>query len=315
MNHYKEILCKSACIKNKRTMPYKWDLNIYRGCEHRCKYCYALYSHKYLKNNYNESSNSDEFFDNIYVKTNIAEELEKQLAKPSWKNDIIAIGTVTDSYQAIEKEYELMPQILEVLIKYKNPAIISTKSDLVLRDLDLIKELSEIAYINIAGTIVSMDEKINLSLEPNAIKSKDRIAMLRKIRKETNASTGLHFMPIIPYLTDSYENIESIFKSVKLANIHYIIPGPLNLYGKTRSYFFDFLKHDFPDIYKDMISLYKTGRLDKQYKKELFKKINKIKSKYDVSTNYMKIIKEKSEKFIKKEKFKQSNLFDFNNVE
>jgi DNA repair photolyase len=311
MEKYKEIICKSACIKTKRKMPYKWDLNIYRGCEHRCKYCYAMYYHKYLENNYSESSVSDKFFDNIHVKTNIGVELEKQIAKPSWKNDIIAIGTVTDSYQPIEKEYELMPQILEVLIKHKTPAIISTKSNLVLRDLDLINELSEITYINIAGTVTSMDDKINLSLEPNAIKSKERIAMLKKVRKETNASTGLHFMPIIPYLNDSYENVDMVFKNMKLANIHYTISGPLNLYGKTRTYFSDFLKQDFPDFYKKISLLYKTGKLDKRYSQELFRKINKIKNDHGVSTNYMKIIKEKSKKYNKKERFKQSILFDF----
>jgi len=300
MEEYKEISCKSACIKTKRKMPYKWDLNIYRGCGHRCKYCYALYSHKYLENNYNKPETSDKFFDNIYVKTNIAEELDKQLAKPSWKKDIIAIGTVTDSYQSIEKEYELMPEILKVLIKHKNPAIISTKSKLILRDLDLINELSQLTYINIAGTVTSMDDEINLSLEPNAPISNDRIAMLKKLRKETNASTGLHFMPIVPYLTDSYENIDAIFKNMELANVHYTILGPLNLYGQTRRFFFDFLKEDFPYVYKDMISLYKTGRLDKPYKRELFKKINKIKSKYNISTNYMRIIREKSKEFVQK---------------
>jgi DNA repair photolyase len=312
MQEYKEISCKSACIKTKRKMPYKWDLNIYRGCEHRCKYCYALYSHKYLEKNYNESSKSDQFFDNIYVKTNIAEELDKQLAKSSWKNDIIAIGTVTDSYQPIEREYELMPEILKVLIKHKNPAIISTKSDLILRDLDLIDELSQITYINIAGSVTTMDEEINLSLEPNAAKSKLRIAMLKKVRKKTNASCGFHFMPIIPYLTDSYENIDTIFKNMELANVHYTILGPLNLYGQTRRFFFNFLKQDFPDIHKDMISLYKTGSLDKQYKRELFTKLNKIKRKYNISTDYMRIIKEKSKNYIKKGEFKQSNLYDFN---
>ena len=218
---------------------------------------------------------------------------------------------LTDSYQAIEKEYELMREILKVLIKHKNPAIISTKSKLILRDLDLINELSQVTYINIAGAVTSMDEEINSSLEPNAPSSNDRIAMLKKIRKETNASTGLHFMPIVPYLTDSNENIDAIFKNMELANVHYTILGPLNLYGQTRRFFFDFLKEDFPHIHKDMISLYKTGRLDKQYKRELFKKINKIKGKYNISTNYMRIIREKSKEFIKKEEFKQSNLFDF----
>lgn len=133
-----------------------------------------MYSHKYLESNYKESLNSknsnnssisNHFFENIYIKSNIAEKLDIQLSKSSWKNEMIAVGTVTDSYQPIEKEYELMPNILNTLIKHKNPAIISTKSDLIFRDLDLINELSEINFINIAVTITSLDDKIQKSIE------------------------------------------------------------------------------------------------------------------------------------------------------
>ncbi|MFZ2537550.1 MAG: radical SAM protein, partial [Oscillospiraceae bacterium] len=139
-NNYKEITCESALNKLKRQIPYGWDLNIYRGCAHGCKYCYAMYSHKYL--------DSGGFFDDIYVKTNIVEQLEKELSAPSWKREIINIGGVTDSYQSAEATYKIMPEILKLLIKYKTPAIISTKSTLVLRDYDLIDELSQITYIN-----------------------------------------------------------------------------------------------------------------------------------------------------------------------
>lgn len=301
---YKEITCKSACNKVKRKMPYKYDLNIYRGCKHGCKYCYALYSHKYL-----ESGNSNNYYDDIFVKTNIVSELKKQLSKSSWKKEVIAIGTVTDSYQPIEKEYELMPEILELLIKYKNPIIISTKSNLILRDFDLIEELANFTYVNIASTITTSDEKIAKLLEPGAATVKERFAMLNKF-KSTNASVQIHVMPIIPYLTDSYENIDSLFKQTASINLNYVLYGPLNLYGETRQTFFKFLKENFPDFYKDFRKLYSNNPFpNKDYKRELYLKINKILRKYDLSTNYMKAIKEKRKEFASNEK--QVSLFDF----
>ena len=128
MAEYKEIICATACNKLKRKMPYGWDLNIYRGCEHGCRYCYAMYSHDYMANG------EEEYFNDIYLKTNIAEKLEEQLAGRLWKREVVNIGGVTDSYQPIEEKYRLMPEILRLLIKYRTPCIISTKSDLILRD-------------------------------------------------------------------------------------------------------------------------------------------------------------------------------------
>ena len=125
---YKEITCASACNKLKRKIPYGWDLNIYRGCEHECRYCYAMYSNEYL--------GSGDYFEEIYVKTNIAEQLEKELSSPNWKREVVNIGGVTDSYQPAESIYKQMPDILKLMIRYKTPCIISTKSDLILRDYD-----------------------------------------------------------------------------------------------------------------------------------------------------------------------------------
>jgi len=313
---YKEITCKSACTKTKRSMPYKWDLNIYRGCEHRCKYCYALYSHKYLESNYKEivsskEANSNKFFNNIYIKTNVAEELDKQLSKPSWKNEMIAIGTVTDSYQSIEREYELMREVLEVLIKHKNPAVISTKSNLILRDLDLIDELSQVNFINIAVSMSSLDWDIQKAIEPNAISPKERLKVLEIVRNQTNASTGLHFMPIIPYLTDSYQHIENMFKNAEKRDIHAILLGPLNLYGKTRGVFLNFIKNDYPELYQDIFTIYEKGRVDSRYSRELFTKIKEIRTNYNIDTNYVKVIKEKLVDYTEKESLKQSTLFDY----
>lgn len=281
---YHEITCEIAVNKLKRKIPYGWDLNIYRGCEHGCKYCYAMHSHQYI--------GLDSFFNDIYVKTNVVEQLEKQISSFNWKQEIVNIGGVTDSYQPAEATYKLMPEILKLLIKYKTPAIISTKSNLILRDFDLIDELSRITYINVAATITTVDEQIRSLIEPNSVSSKARFDMLKQFRK-TNASVGLHIMPIIPYLTDSYENIDTLFSYAKDSNVHYVLPGVLYLRGQTRKTFFDFILQSFPNLYEKLLALYKTGGADKSYKNNLYEMVNPLREKHSLSNSYMRPMKEK----------------------
>lgn len=278
MKNYKEITCKSACnrIKTNR-LPYKWDLNIYRGCEHGCKYCFALYSHNYM--------NSNQFFEEVYVKINIVEKLEEELRKSSWKKEFINIGGVTDSYQRAEQKYKLMPEILKLMIKYKNPCIISTKSDLILRDFDLIDELSNITYVNVAATITAVDENIRRKIEPNGVSSKIRFRMLKEFSK-TNASIGVHAMPIIPYITDTRENIEGLYQGARDCNATYLLAQILNLRGITKWNFLNFLKSDYRDIYPKIEKLYKYGRVDSAYSRDLYSMIAEIRAKYGVSNNY-----------------------------
>ncbi|WP_203558386.1 radical SAM protein [Bacteroides sp. 519] len=279
-----EITCENALNKLKRKIPYGWDLNVYRGCQHGCPYCFAQYSHKYL--------DKDNFTGDILVKTNIVEKLEQELRSPRWKREVINLGGVTDSYQPAEAEYKIMPEILKLLIKYKTPAIISTKSDLVLRDYDLIDQLSRITYINIAATITCMDENIRSKIEPGGVTSLRRFAMLKEFRK-TNASTGLHLMPIIPFLTDNRENLETLFYYANDSKVHYALPGTLYLRGKTRSVFLDFMQKDFPHLFESFSRLYKTGSAGPEYKTTLYEMVNELRRKYNVQSGYAKVMKEK----------------------
>ncbi len=286
-NKVNKIRCATALNKLKRKIPYGWDLNIYRGCSHSCKYCYALYSHDFL---------GEDDFSKVFVKTNIAEQLDKELSNPKWEREIINIGGVTDSYQKAEAEMKIMPEVLKVLIKHKTPAIISTKSDLILRDYDLISELSEITYVNVASTITTMDENVRQKIEPNGSSSSNRFKMLKEFRK-TNASVGLHTMPIIPYLTDNYSNIENLCIGAKEANVHYMLPGVLYLRGATRKEFFDFLDKEYHDKYEKIRGLYKTGGANKNYKIKLYNEIvNPLREKYGISNSYIKPLKEKIHK-------------------
>ncbi|NLT51564.1 MAG: radical SAM protein [Ignavibacteria bacterium] len=279
-----KINCASALNKLKRKIPYGWDLNIYRGCAHGCKYCYAIYSHKYL---------GEDDFSKVYAKINIAEKLDEELSSADWKREIINIGGVTDSYQPAEADLKIMPQILKVLIKHKTPAIISTKSDLVLRDYELIDELSRITYVNVAATITTMDDEIRKKIEPFASSSAARFKMLKEFRK-TNASVGLHTMPVIPYLTDSFSNIENLCSEARDAGVHYMLPGVLYLRGAARKVFFDFVESCFPEKYIALKELYKTGAADKAYKEKLYSEtVNPLRQKYGISKSYLGPMKEK----------------------
>jgi DNA repair photolyase len=286
-NNVVAISCATALNKLKRKIPYGWDLNIYRGCSHNCKYCYAIYSHDYL---------GSPDFSKIFVKTNIVELLDKELSSPTWNREIINIGGVTDSYQKAEETMKIMPEVLKVLIKHKTPAIISTKSDLILRDFDLIAELSKLTYINVASTITTMNEDDRKKIEPNGSPSADRFKMLKEFRK-TNASVGLHTMPIIPFITDSYFNIENLCAEARQANVHYMLPGVLYLRGATKTMFFEMMKNQYPDKYEAMKALYKTGSADKSYKEKLYNEIvNPLRKEYGISSSYIKPLKEKMHK-------------------
>ena len=297
--YFEEIECKTALNKiGRKSLPYNWDLNVYRGCEHGCKYCFALYSHKYL--------GSCDYYNKIFVKANIVEQLEKKLSSKAWKNEIINLGGVTDSYQPCESRYKIMPDILNLLIKYKTPCVISTKSKLVLRDYDLIEKLSEVTAVNIACTITAMDEKIREKLEPEGAKSLDRFQVLDAFGK-TRASTGLHVMPLVPLLTDNRENIEDLCYNGLKSKIDYVLVSGLNLKGETRKVFFDFISKEYPEKMYDLLKLYKEGYMDRQYSAQRIKMVNEIKEKYNLSGNYKKPLEERLKTF----NAKQLSLFDY----
>ena len=308
---FEEIQVKKALNKIKETsrleLPFNWDLNIYRGCEHGCNYCYALYSHSYLEKEEKSSSeggeNSD-FFRRIYVKTNIAEALEKQLGSRSWKKELINIGGVCDSYQPAEAKYGLMRKVLPVMIEYKNPVTISTKSDLILRDYDLLEELAELTQVNIAVTVTTMDEKLSSLLEPLASPPEKRFSVLRAF-KDTAATTGLHMMPILPFLTDGPENLELILSRAAECEVDYALPGLLNLRSETRKHFFNFLARNFPELLDPYRKLYEKGGVESTYKAELYGMLGNLMEKYHLSADCMKPVE------IKSSSPKQLRLTDF----
>lgn len=291
------ITCKTACNHVNGRFPYHWDLNVYRGCAHDCKYCFARYSHGYLEER--------DFAGKVFIKTNIAEALERQLRSPKWDRSVINLGGVTDSYQPCEAREKRMPDILRLMIKYKNPIILSTKSDLILRDFDLIEELSSLVYVNIVSTVTVMEESMREKLEPGAVSSARRMEMLKAFGK-TKAHTAVHTIPLIPYLTDTEENLKAVFSAGKAAGVEYLLTAFLNLRGETRRVFLDFMEKEYPTEYRRLLPMYLRGGL-KEYRPAIWERVGRMRKKYGLYADYQRIIDREIEK---QQGPRQLSLFD-----
>lgn len=270
MSKYIHMSVKSALHMTGRKAPCGLDLNIYRGCEHGCKYCFALYSHKYL--------DDSDYTGSIYVKTNIAERLERELHSQKYSGLTINMGGVTDSYQPIESEYKLMRDVLPLLIKYKVPAVISTKSELILRDCDLFEKLARIAQVDTAMTITVFDDTLGKKIEPNASLTSKRFEVLKAF-KEIGCGVGVHVMPVMPYLTDDDENLTSIFSRAAKIGADYVLCDMLRLRGETKRVYLDFIRSEYPRFLKDYINLYADDNKKKEYKYALYKRVSDLQQK------------------------------------
>ena len=189
----KELNAKSMLHYHERTFSTNWDANIYRGCEHNCRYCFAQYSHRYLE--------AKEFFKDIFVKSNAPEILTKELGKKKWGKFPVNVCGISDCYQPAEKKYKIMPRIIKAFIINKNPLVVVTKSTLLLRDIELIKELNTVTEVSIIISVSTLDEKKRTLIEPNTAPTLARLKMLKKFR-EIGCKTAVLFMPIIPYISD-----------------------------------------------------------------------------------------------------------------
>src|SRR5947209_6786969 len=173
----REIAARSV-INRVQGMPFSWSINPYRGCRHACGYCYARPTHEYLGMN-----GKDEFQEVIFAKLNAPELVRRELAKRSWRGDEVDIGTATDPYQQAESRYGITRGILQAFCDFRNPLSITTKSPMVLRDLDLLTELARHVDVTVHFTVTTMDEVLWRQIEPTTAKSRKRMEAMRTLRE------------------------------------------------------------------------------------------------------------------------------------
>jgi DNA repair photolyase len=276
---YFEIQSRSLLNRTKPGMPFTWTVNPYRGCEFGCKYCYARYTHEFMELEPNA------FEDRIYAKANVAAILRRELRKIP-EREGIAIGTATDPYQPAERRFGLTRSILEVLAHERGRAIsITTKSDLVVRDLDLLKIIAEQNTVNVNITITTLNTKLARMLEPRAPTPELRLKAVHELSKG-GISVGVFPNPILPLITDREASLDALAKAAKDSGARYFGGGVLFLMPSAQKIFFPFLAEKFPHLLRRYEERYRSSAyLKGPYRDSIRERIFAIREKYGLNAS------------------------------
>jgi DNA repair photolyase len=246
-------LAKSIISTNQSTdISFDQSINPYRGCEHGCVYCYARPNHAYVG-----LSPGLDFETKLFVKANAAELLEREFAKPSYRPRTIMLGGVTDIYQPIERGYGITRSLLEVMERWCHPVALITKSQLVIRDLDLLERLAQRGLVKAAISVTTLDRRISRVMEPRAAAPHRRIETIR-ILAEAGVPTTVMVAPIIPAINDS--EIEAILEECARAGASAAGYVVLRLPREIKDLFREWLAHHFPDRATRVMSIVRQMR-------------------------------------------------------
>ncbi|MCU1285577.1 MAG: Fe-S protein radical family [Acidobacteriales bacterium] len=258
-----------------RNMPFTWTINPYRGCEFACKYCYARYTHEFM-----EMRDGIDFERKIYAKQQSAFLLRRDLKKVKPGQDI-AIGTATDPYQPAERRYQITRSIMEELAMHRGFSIgVVTKSQLVLRDIDVLQRITEHNQITIHLTITTLNTDLARKLEPRAPRPDLRLDAVRKLN-ENGVRAAVICAPVLPGITDSPADLEALVAAAAQAGAKYVYANPLFLKDCAAKMFMPFIEQHFPQL----VTAYKQryGRdayVSPIYRKRIADLMNKFAHKY-----------------------------------
>ena len=236
-----EVQAKSVLNKvpERSRMPFRWTINPYRGCTHACKFCFARPTHTYL------DFNADRDFEReIVVKVNAPEVARTELMKPRWKREHVALGTNTDPYQWVESKYELMPGIWEAMRDSGTPCSVLTKSPLLLRDIELFKQLPEFAA-NLS--VPTLDEKAWRATEPHTPHPRKRLEAVAELNR-AGIPCGILIAPLMPGVNDAPEQVEKIIELATEAGATNIGGICLHLRGEVKAIWWEWLRSYRPDL-------------------------------------------------------------------
>jgi DNA repair photolyase len=273
---YQEVTCRSA-LNPVKGMPFNWTLNPYRGCTHGCHYCFARrYQTQF------ELGPDDEFSSLIFVKTNFADVLRRELDRPSWKRDLVALGTATDPYQPIEGHYKLTRQSLEALLAARTPVAIVTKGPMVIRDAELLAEIGKSAGCTVHMSVPTVDEEAWAALEPGTAHPLQRLRAVRALRK-AGVNAGVLMAPVVPGFTTDRKRLEATVRAVAEHDAAFMGANLLYLKGGTKDHFMGFLRKEFPHLVAGYERLYPGAYAPNAYTRAVRTLIGSIQEEYDVS--------------------------------
>lgn len=255
-----EIQCKTLLNRiDVPGFPFRWSLNPYRGCRHACRYCYARPTHEFLG-----LDAGREFEQRVFAKVNAPEVLRQELRHPRWQGETIAIGTATDPYEPAESQYRLTRGILEVLCEFRNPACITTKGVLVRRDVDVLKELGQVADIRVTFSVGSIDDRMWKLTEPGAPGPMARLEAMQFL-VENGVSAGVMMAPLLPGISDSSESIDAVARAAAAHKAQFLAGNLLFLKPGSKEWFMPMLREAYPHLAPGYARLYRKTYAPREY--------------------------------------------------
>jgi DNA repair photolyase len=264
----------NRCVSPR--MPFTWTINPYRGCEFGCRYCYARYTHEFMG-----LTRWEDFEEKIYVKRDAARILARELTPERLSGQSIALGTATDPYQPAERRYRVTRSLLTVMAAARGLRLsITTKSDLVTRDVDLLRRIAERSSVQVNLTVTTLDRRLARILEFRAPMPELRLKALRTLR-EAGILAGVTISPILPDITDSPANLEVVIAAAKEHGAAHLFHNVLFLKPSAQQAFFPFLEKHLPRLRKRYAARFaRSAFLDRAYKDHISRLVAELKQKY-----------------------------------
>jgi DNA repair photolyase len=246
---YREEPCRSA-LNRVQGMPFDWSLNPYMGCVHRCTFCYVRAFERRA-----DRPSDDRYGSSIRVKTNVAEVLRKELARPSWKRETVSVGAATDPYQPAEGRYRLTRACIEAFGDYETPFGIITRGPMIVRDVDVLAAAARRADVHVTFSIPTVDHDVWRRTEPGTAPPHQRLRAVAQL-VEAGIDVGVGMAPILPGLTDRPEMLEDVVRAARAAGATGVWTNVLYLRPGTKEHFLAALERDWPELLPEYERLY-----------------------------------------------------------
>ncbi|MCA0145550.1 Rv2578c family radical SAM protein [Blastococcus sp. LR1] len=241
---FHEVRARSAlnAVPGDSSMPFPYTINTLRGCSHACRYCFARRTHEWL-----EFDSGRDFDTQVVVKTNLVDVLRKELARPSWTREHVALGTNTDPYQRAEGRYKLMPGVIRALADSGTPFSILTKGTLLRRDVPLLVEAAQQVPLGLGVSMAIWDDDLHAALEPGVPSPRARLDLVRSLT-DAGLPCGVFLAPVLPGLTDDEESLDAAIGAIATAGATGITVIPLHLRPGAREWFMAWLRQARPEL-------------------------------------------------------------------
>src|SRR5687767_11698382 len=270
---YQEVACRSA-LNRVQGMPFNWTLNPYRGCTHGCHYCFARRYHVQF-----EMDSDDEFASVILVKRNFVEVLQRELDRPSWTREHVAFGTATDPYQPIEGHYRITRESIVALARGRTPIGLITKGPMVVRDRDVLMDLTRAAGCTVYMSVPTVDDGAWRTLEPGTAHPLQRLRAVREL-VDAGVNAGVLMAPIVPGFSSSKAKLERTVKAIADHGARFVGCNVMYLQDGTRSHFLKFIEREFPAMRPRFERLYTRKYPPDAYRKEIKAMVRVLQDRY-----------------------------------